>query len=310
MNYIVLDFEWNQPTSRNRLITDPVKLHGEIIQIGAVKFDDSFNMLSDIRITVTPKYYTEMNHYVRALTGIRTKDLKKGKPFPEALSEFKQWCGDDCCFITWGPDDMTMLISNMKLHSIDDPTLPNYYNLQLIFNKQITGEDRQWSLSSAMEKLGLPLDLACHDALNDAIYTARICSVLDMERGIAEYVAPVPKEKKLPRSRYQGLKPHLIATKEISSERKDSMRCPHCDLPLVTGRRLRMRNRDKVFMASCPDHGTFLVILTRKRGVESSYIYEENIYVFNEQTEGFFNKMSLKCSGRCSAKVPRANSKL
>lgn len=305
MNYIVLDLEWNQPTSRNKLITDPVKLYGEIIQIGAVKFDSHFNRLSDINIIVAPKYYTEMNHYVRALTGIRTKDLKKGKPFPEALCEFRNWCGEDCCFITWGPDDMAMLNSNMKLHSIDGSDLPSYYNLQLIFNKQVTGEDRQWSLASAMEKLGLPLDLVCHDALNDAIYTARICAALDMERGIKEYVAPAPKEKKAPRSRYQGLSPYLIATKEISSERKDSMRCPHCDLPLVTGRRLRMRNRDKVFLASCPDHGAFLVILARKRSKNSTHIYEERIYTLNEHTEGFFNKISLKCSGRCSAKAPR-----
>ncbi len=310
MNYIVLDLEWNQPTSRNKLITDPVKLYGEIIQIGAVKFDSDFNKICDINITVSPKYYTEMNHYVRALTGIRTRDLKKGTPFPAALNDFKKWCGDDCCFITWGPDDIAMLISNMKLHSISDAVLPVCYNLQLIFNKQITGENRQWSLASAMEKLNMPLDLACHDALNDAIYTARICAKLDMEKGISEYVEPAPKEKKAPRSRYHTLKPYLIATKTISSERKDSMRCPHCDLPLVTNRRLRMRNRDKVFLAGCPDHGAFLVILTRKKNEESSYIYEENIYVLNEQTEGFFNKMSLKCSGRCSAKAPRANSKL
>ncbi len=302
MNYIVLDLEWNQPTSRNKLITDPVKLYGEIIQIGAVKFDSEFNKLCDIRITVAPKYYTEMNHYVRALTGIRTRDLKNGTPFPAALEKFKEWCGEDCCFITWGPDDIAMLIANMKLHSIDDSALPRCYNLQLIFNKQITGENRQWSLSSAMEKLDMPLDLPCHDALNDAIYTARICARLDMGKGIAEYIEPQPKEKKAPRSRYQGLKPHLIATNEISSERKDSMRCPHCDLPLVTSRRLRMRNRDKVFLATCPDHEAFLVILTRKRNSESNYIYEENIYILNEQTEGFFNKMSLKCSGRCSAK--------
>ncbi|MBQ4561633.1 MAG: exonuclease domain-containing protein [Clostridia bacterium] len=310
MNYIVLDLEWNQPTSRNKLITDPIKLYGEIIQIGAVSFDSDFNRLGDISITVAPKYYTEMNHYVRALTGIRTRDLKKGKPFPEALREFKEWCGADCCFITWGPDDMSVLNANMKLHSIDSSDLPRCYNLQLIFNKQITGENRQWSLASAMEKLDMPLDLACHDALNDAIYTARICSALDMDKGIAEYVEPPTKEKKAPGSRYHRLKPHLITAKEISSERKDSMRCPHCDLPLVTSRRLRMRNRDKVFLASCPDHGSFLIILMRKRNAESNHVYEENIYTINEQTEGFFNKMSLKCSGRCSAKAPRANSKL
>lgn len=298
MYYIVLDLEWNQPTSRNKLVTSPVKLHGEIIQIGAVRFDCHFNMLDDISIAVAPKYYTEMNHYVKALTGIRTRDLKKGKPFPEALEEFKKWCGKDCCFITWGPDDITVLSANLKLHNIDDSDLPKHYNLQLIFNKQITGESRQWSLSSAMEKLEMPLDLPCHDARNDAIYTARICSRLDMDKGIAEYVAPAPKDKKLPRSRYQALKPYLISTKEISSEYKDSIRCPVCELPMTILRRIRMRNRDKIFSAACPDHGAYLVILMRKRNEDNNHIYEENIYTMNEHSEAFLQKMSLKCSGR------------
>ncbi len=302
MNYIVLDLEWNQPTSRNKLITVPVKLHGEIIQIGAVKFDADFNMLDDISIAVAPKYYTEMNHYVKALTGIRTRDLKKGTPFPQALDEFKKWCGDGCCFITWGPDDMSMLTANMKLHSIDDSEMPKCYNLQLIFNKQITGENRQWSLSSAMEKLNMPLDLPCHDARNDAIYTARICSALDMQKGIASYSEPLPKEKKPPRSRYHAIKEHLVSTKEISSEYKDSIRCPRCDLPMVINRRIRMRNRDKIFSASCPDHETFLVVLQKKKNLNSNHIYEECIYQMNVQTEAFFNKMCLKCSGRCPNK--------
>ncbi|MBR5514814.1 MAG: exonuclease domain-containing protein [Clostridia bacterium] len=302
MNYIVFDMEWNQPSGRNKLITDPIKLHGEIIQIGAVKLDSSFKEADSIEFTVSPKYYTEMNHYVKELTGIRTRDLSKGEPFPAVFEKFKAWCGEDFSFITWGPDDMSVLRDNMILHGIDISNIPFCYNLQLIFNKQITKEDRQWSLASSMEKLGLPLDLACHDALNDAIYTARICAALDMKKGITEYVAPTPKVKKPPRSRYQGLISHLIAAKEISSERKDSMRCPHCNLPLVINRRLRMRNRDKVFLAACPDHGSFLVILTRKRNSENNHIYEENIYTLNEQTEGFFNKMSLKCSGRCSSK--------
>lgn len=298
MYYIVLDLEWNQPTSRNKLVTSPVKLHGEIIQIGAVRFDCHFNMLDDISIAVSPKYYTEMNHYVRALTGIRTRDLKKGKPFPDALDEFKKWCGSDCCFITWGPDDIAVLSANLKLHNIDDSDLPNYYNLQLIFNKQISGENRQWSLASAMEKLDMPLDLPCHDARNDAIYTARICSKLDMEKGIAEYEPPKPKEKTATRKRYHALKQYLISTKEISSEYKDSIRCPRCDMPMVIHRRIRMRNRDKIFSASCPDHSSFLVILQKNKNSESSYSYEENIYSMNEQTEAFLQKMSLKCSGR------------
>ena len=37
--YIILDLEWNQPLSPQRMIRDPFNLGGEIIQIGAVKVD-------------------------------------------------------------------------------------------------------------------------------------------------------------------------------------------------------------------------------------------------------------------------------
>ena len=40
MKYIVLDLEWNSPEHRNRLVKEPIVLHGEIIQIGAVMLNE------------------------------------------------------------------------------------------------------------------------------------------------------------------------------------------------------------------------------------------------------------------------------
>ena len=42
---IVLDLEWNQPFSMRSMITTPVRLHGEIIQIGAVKLNEQLEIL-------------------------------------------------------------------------------------------------------------------------------------------------------------------------------------------------------------------------------------------------------------------------
>jgi len=297
MNYIVFDMEWNQPSSRSKLITDPVKLHGEIIQIGAVKLNESFEKVEDIEFTVAPKYYTEMNHYVRELTGIRTGDLSKGKPFPVIFEEFRQWCGEDFRFITWGPDDMSVLRDNMILHGLDTTVLPFCYNHQLICNKQISGENRQFSLSSAMEMLNIPMTLACHDARNDAIFTSLIAEKLDMKKGLEEYVAPTPKPKKGLRPRYFSLHPHLILSKEEKSNKKELLFCPTCNEVLKINRRLRMRNRDKIFSCVCEEHGQFIVILQRLKSKDNEVLYNESIYTFNEDTERFFNKMKLKCAG-------------
>ena len=42
MNYIVLDFEWNQPLTEQDTIIDPFPFDSEIIEIGAVKLDETF----------------------------------------------------------------------------------------------------------------------------------------------------------------------------------------------------------------------------------------------------------------------------
>ena len=44
MDYIVLDLEWNQPLSPQRMVREPFILGGEIIQFGAVRIDSLQDM--------------------------------------------------------------------------------------------------------------------------------------------------------------------------------------------------------------------------------------------------------------------------
>lgn len=188
MNYIVLDMEWNQPFNLKSVVKLPLMLHGEIVQIGAVKLDENYHILDTFKIMVSPKYYTRMHKKVSKLTKITTEELQYGFPFPVAFKHFKKWCGDEFVFLTWGSDDIRMLHDNMLLHEISTDWLPNTYNIQLIFNDQIAKENRQLSLSHAMNSIGEPAREA-HDALNDARNTVCICLHLDMVNGLAEYAA-------------------------------------------------------------------------------------------------------------------------
>lgn len=54
---IVLDLEWNQPFSMRSMITTPVRLRGEIIQIGAVKLNEQLEIVDTFKVMVKPKYY-------------------------------------------------------------------------------------------------------------------------------------------------------------------------------------------------------------------------------------------------------------
>lgn len=186
MNCIVFDLEWNQPVSTKQRRCTPLFLCGEIIQIGAVKTDENFNVSDTFKITVTPKYYRKMHKHVSMLTGITTDDLQYGFPFPTAFRHFIKWCGTDFAFFTWGPDDIKILRENMTLHKLNVDLLPETYDVQMIFDTQITKEHRQISLEYAMEKIGKQ-PLESHDALNDAKNTVSVCRHLDMEKALAEY---------------------------------------------------------------------------------------------------------------------------
>lgn len=56
MYCIVLDLEWNQPFSTRSMVTTPVRLPGEIIQIGAVKLNERLEIVDTFKVMVKPKY--------------------------------------------------------------------------------------------------------------------------------------------------------------------------------------------------------------------------------------------------------------
>ena len=67
MNYIAVDFEWNQAGYHRK---SNVQLDGEIIQIGAVKMDENFNVLEYFAADIKPVFYRKIHKKVKELTGI------------------------------------------------------------------------------------------------------------------------------------------------------------------------------------------------------------------------------------------------
>lgn len=188
MNHIVLDLEWNQAAHPARALTHPLRLNGEIVQMGAVKLNEEFTAVEEFKAMIRPRYYKTMHRKVKELTGITSEDLATGLGFPEAMEKFFSWCGESWDLFTWGPDDAVVLRDNCIVFGVDHRRLPPCCNLQLIFDDQITREDRQFSLSFALERVGETLSDA-HDALSDARGTALLCRHLDMEKGLRDYAA-------------------------------------------------------------------------------------------------------------------------
>lgn len=187
MTYIVFDMEWNQPFSKETAIQSPIYFSGEIIQIGAIKLNEQGKAIDCINLLVAPTFYKRLHYRIKKITGIDQKMLKNQKNFKEVIREFRKWCGKDCLLLSWGYDDIQMLKDNLLMHEMEESWLPPCLNLQGIYNHQVSKENRQFSLETAMESLGISSNLPAHDAFNDAIYTARVAGKLDLKEGIARY---------------------------------------------------------------------------------------------------------------------------
>ncbi|MDO4556874.1 MAG: 3'-5' exonuclease [Lachnospiraceae bacterium] len=186
MNYIVLDLEWNLPLSKANMIKKPVKLGGEIIQIGAVKMDEALNRIIDeFDVMVQPRFYKKMHKKAQDITLITNEVLRFGIPFEEAINQFREWCGKDHILLTWGDADVPMLENNLNIHGMDYRWIPESFDVQLMFDDEVTMENRNFSLSYAIWKLGIK-PFPAHNALNDAKNTGEIIKRLDAPNWIEE----------------------------------------------------------------------------------------------------------------------------
>ena len=269
MNYIILDMEWNQPwpgsPSARKVL--PVAIRGEIIQIGAVRVTETQTVEDEFQVLIKPKYYRHLNRRVSKLTGIKESRLKEeGIPFPEAMAQFRQWCGEDIIFLTWGFDDIGILRENLRLFQLEEEFTSRWYNAQMIFNAQTDGSNAQKSLKSAMEIFNIEATRPAHDALGDAYHTAQICARLDLKKGIEEYGQALKSHE----NGFHGAElPGCIARKvfyDYADKRQalDAMSgeeniCPICQSQMEGTRWFAQPGHRYMDLATCPEHGKFLI---------------------------------------------------
>lgn len=255
MNYIIFDLEWNQASDTSAIIQDPVYLSGEIVEIGAVKLDEHFCPMDELRLYIKPKYYIKMHREITALTGIRDKDLiEQGISFPEAYQKFTAWCGDEYAFMTWSMNDMPMLIDNMVLHGIDISDLPECYDVQRIFSREIMRGNTRYSLETALTLMKEQGDKA-HDALHDARNTAKICNHLEFDQYLDEYTSKVFAEK--PSGKRYSCRKDIFNDASLLE-----FYCPWCGKSVKCEPWLALSGGAPITYGSCPDGDEFLFQLS------------------------------------------------
>lgn len=197
MNYIIMDLEWNQSSTGEEEVSKILPF--EIIEIGAIKLNDERKMISEFSELVKPQVYHEMHRITRKLIHLQMNQLEQGRSFSEVMEEFREWCGEDYIYCTWGPLDLTELQRNIRYYGLE-PLAEGpikFLDVQKLFS--IAYEDRKSrrTLEYAIDHLEIEKDIPFHRAFSDAYYTAKVLALMDENvfRNYSFDVFHLPKNK-------------------------------------------------------------------------------------------------------------------
>lgn len=311
MQYIVLDMEWNQAWPGSYAAKRvPEKFRGEIIQIGAVRVTDRQIVGDEFQVLIKPKVFKKLNKKVSQLTGIKDAQLAEfGVPFPEAMEQFRDWCGDDCVFLTWGFDDIGILKENMALYSLESSWVDRWYNAQMMFNAQTDGATAQKALKTAMQMAGVEASRPAHDALGDAYHTAILCTRLDLPRGMAEYDSAMKKHEDgfhgaeipgcIDRKVFHGYPNKEAAMAAMGGEEN---RCPTCGATMTHGKWISQQAKRYMTLSNCPEHGAFLIRIRLAPDEEETVKVSRLIYESDSDAAKSYETIRPKVRKRRSRK--------
>ena len=315
--------EWNQAMSSKSSVFNrlPIHLRGEIIQIGAVKLNDDWTPGEEFQIDVKPVYFQRMHYKVKKLTGIDSARLADACGFKEAFARFREFCGEDCTFYTWGYDDKGIMEQNIIIHDLDWDWIRGWVNLQIIYNMQTEGDNNQKSLAAAMEHFEIEQTRVAHDALGDAYNTALVSTHLDMKEGLRMY----PDAARILASRMPNYKPPTensgpdalvhesfdgFESKAAAflDERLSSLACPRCGQALEGTRWINQGDQRYMNLFSCPEHGDLLVRARFRRDQDqNTWAVNKLVYEADDSMQEYYKTKSAQSRRRGRGHSSRKN---
>ncbi len=194
MKYIIVDLEWNGAYSKKAS-----GYFNEIIEVGAVAFDESMNLLGTFHRVITPVVSKKLSQVVRDLTHITEEELEQnGGTFAGVMKEFAAWAGKEAALLTWSNTDLLVLMENFNFfrRSPPIPFMAYYADIQPFCQKQMgVDTSQQMGLSRACEQLGIDAEeSALHRALDDSKLTAKVFSKLYDEEALRPFLRRADEE--------------------------------------------------------------------------------------------------------------------
>lgn len=179
--YIILDLEMckvNQLACLNKY-----HLRREIIQIGAVLVDENYTIIDSFKQFVKPRYGS-VDVEITKLTGICREDVKDAKYYEEVLADFMEWMCKDSVIVSWSESDLYQMMDECDEKGIDtselDPYFDSWMDCQRMFSDKMN-TSKIYKLSEALRISDVHMERSEHDALSDAINTARLFKKINVE---------------------------------------------------------------------------------------------------------------------------------
>ena len=135
--FVVFDMEWNQPFMGKEYDFEVSELSGEIIEIGAVRYEyqnGTINRTGVFSCDIKPVKYKKLHFHVKKVTHKSNEDLKNGIDLKTAYENFRKFCGPNAILAGWGNSDPDMLKMNLKFFGLDDELRMFFIDVQPVFS--------------------------------------------------------------------------------------------------------------------------------------------------------------------------------
>ena len=159
----------------------------EIIQIGAVKLNDSYEIVDEFSTYVRPRY-GKVDFFIKDLTGITEQMVKQAPDIEEALQRMVQWVGEDeADFYSWSDSDYYQIrneiLCKCQENACWDQLLnqTNWVDYQAKFSERLESP-RALKLAEALDLAEIDPEGHLHDGLADAYNTARLIAKLETQK--------------------------------------------------------------------------------------------------------------------------------
>ena len=209
-------------------------------------------------------------------------------------------------------------VTGLSLYNMDESWPSRWYDLQQIFLKNFPrGEGEGLTLESVVDRLGIERDGDFHNALDDALYTTKICRRLPLAQGIAEYPDPAAQ-----------LTAALLNNTDTETydiqtyfDRLDhdaykndpalyQVGCPFCGKQLVLNDIwLKRGNTGYYTEATCPDHGPWFLRFKLNRRDGLHWNFARCIETVRPESYARYKKLEKSQRERIRMKTERAGKK-